>query len=108
MAASKTSDRMSYGITILIIGLLFLLQKLGVLAYIPYGEKLVSIGFLFLVAAIVFLSTQPKKVLGWIFLVIAILLNANLFFGWINAYSYLLVPAGLIVAGLAMVLTAKK
>ena len=108
MAAGKSSDRMSYGITILVFGLIFLLQKLGILAHIPYGDRLISIGAFFLIAAIVFLATQPKNFLGWIFLAVAILLNANLFFGWVSVYSYLLLPVGLIVAGVAMILSAKK
>ena len=108
MAASKSSDRMSYGITILIFGFLFLIQKLGILSKIPYGDKFISVGAFFLIAAIVFLITQPKKILGWIFLGVAVLLNADLLFGWVSGYSYLLVPAGLIIAGLAMILSAKK
>lgn len=109
MATNKTSsDRMSYGITILIFGILFLVQKLGILAQIPYGEKAISISSFFLIAAVVFIATQPKKALGWIFLAVTLLLNADFFFSWIKGYSYLLVPAGLIIAGLAMILSGKK
>lgn len=106
--SSKSSDRLSYGITILIFGILFLLQKTGILAKIPYGNTLISVGSFFFIAAIVFLVTQPKKVLGWIFLAVAILLNADFFFGWMSGYSHLLVPAGLIIAGAAMIISAKK
>jgi len=108
MATSKSNDRLSYGITILIFGVLFLLDKLHVLDKIPYGDKLVSVGIFFLIAGIVFLITQPKKVLGWIFLGVGVLLNADVFFGWMSSYSNLIVPIGLIIAGVAMVLTAKK
>lgn len=108
MAANKSNDRLSYGITILIFGLVFLLDKLGILKDIPYGDKVLSVGIFFLIAGIVFLITQPKKVLGWIFLGIGILLNADLFFGWLSSYSNLIVPIGLIIAGIAMVLTSKK
>ena len=108
MASNNTNDRLSYGITILIFGLLFLLDKLGVLAKIPYAENLIGVGAFFLIAGIVFLFTQPKKVLGWVFLGIGILLNADIFFGWMHSYSKLIVPLGLIVAGLIMVLTHKK
>ncbi|MDR1883168.1 MAG: hypothetical protein LBR26_10380 [Prevotella sp.] len=108
-ASNKTSgDRLSYGITILVFGVLFLLDKLGFLKQIPYGHRLVSVGVFFLIGGIVFLVTQPGKILGWIFLVVGIILNADLFFGWISSYSNLTVPLGLIVAGVAMVLTAKK
>ncbi|EGK02056.1 MAG: hypothetical protein LBT43_20765 [Prevotella sp.] len=103
-----SNDRLSYGITILIFGVLFLLDKLGFLRQIPYGQKLISVGVFFLIGGIVFLITQPKKMLGWIFLGIGIILNADLFFGWLSNYSNLIVPLGLIIAGVAMVLTAKK
>ncbi|MFV0418446.1 MAG: LiaF transmembrane domain-containing protein [Dysgonomonas sp.] len=108
MAAPKSNDRLSYGITILIFGILYLLDKVGFLNKIPYGEHLISVGVFFLIGGIVFLITQPKKVLGWIFLIIGIILNADLFFGWLANYSNLVVPIALIIAGTAMVLTAKK
>ncbi|MFV0539504.1 MAG: LiaF transmembrane domain-containing protein [Dysgonomonas sp.] len=108
MAASKSNDRLSYGITILIFGVLFLLDKLHILDKIPYGNKFISVGMFFLIAGIVFLFTQPKKVLGWVFLGVGILLNADTFFGWMSSYSNLIVPLGLIIAGVAMVLTANK
>lgn len=106
--ASNTSDKYSYGITILIFGFLFLLDKLNILPTVPYLGSLVSVGVFFLIAAIVFLCTQPKRALGWVFLGIAVLLNADLFFGWIKDYSKLIVPIGLIVAGLAMILSSRK
>lgn len=105
---NKSNDRLSYGITILIFGILFLLDKIGLLRGIPYGEKIISVGAFFLIGGIVFLITQPKKILGWIFLGIGVLLNADIFFGWMNNYSNLIVPIGLIVAGIAMVLTSRK
>lgn len=108
MATSKSNDRLSYGITILIFGVLFLLDKLNILDKIPYANKLISVGVFFLIAGAVFLFTQPKKMLGWIFLAIGVLLNADIFFGWMNSYSNLIVPLGLIIAGVAMVLTSKK
>lgn len=105
---SKSNDRLSYGITILIFGVLFLFDKMGILNQIPYGHKLISIGVFFLIGGIVFLATQPKKVLGWVFLGVGILFNADLFFGWMDDYSRFIVPVGLIIAGVAMVLTAKN
>jgi hypothetical protein len=105
---SKSSDRLSYGITILIFGVLFLLDKLAVLAKIPYGNRLIGVGPFLLIAGIVFLLTQPKKVLGWLFLGIGILLNADTFFGWMHSYSNLIVPGLLIAAGIVMILSAGK
>lgn len=107
-SSNKSNDKLSYGITILIFGVLFLLDKTGFLDKIPYGGNLISVGVFFLIAGVVFLFTQPKKVLGWVFLGVGILLNADLFFGWMSDYSNLVVPVGLIIAGIALVLTSKK
>ncbi|MDU1891639.1 MAG: hypothetical protein E6767_13205 [Dysgonomonas sp.] len=107
-SVKSTNDRLSYGITILLFGVVFLLDKLGILAQIPYAKNLMSVWAFFLIGAIVFIATQPKKILGWVFLVIAILLNLDLFFGWMKSYSYLIVPLGLIIGGIAMILTSKK
>lgn len=105
---SKSNDRLSYGVSILIFGILFLLDKIGILSKIPYNEHFISIGSFLLIGGIVFLATQPKKILGWIFLIIGILLNADLFFGWVANYSNLVVPIALIIVGIAMVLTSRK
>jgi len=106
--SSKSNDKLSYGITILIFGVLFLLDKTGFLDKIPYGGNIISIGVFFLIAGIVFIATQPKKVLGWVFLGVGVLFNADMFFGWISDYSNLIVPVGLIIVGVALVLTSRK
>ena len=106
--ATKSKDSLSYGITILIFGALILLDKIGLLPTLPYVGDLISVGIFFLIAGIVFLSTQPQKMLGWVFLGIGILLNADLFFGWMESYSKLIVPIVLIIAGIILVFTAKK
>ena len=108
MARTSTGDRLAYGLTILIFGVLFLLDKTGILSQIPYADRLVHLGSLFLIAGIVFLSTKAEKVTGIVLTVIGVILNADLFFGWMKSYSNLIVPILLIVAGLILVLTAKK
>ncbi|NDV77728.1 hypothetical protein [Dysgonomonas sp. 511] len=107
-SSGRSNDRLSYGLVILIFGVLFLLDKMDILDQIPYANNLISIGAFFLIAGFVFLLTQPKRVMGWIFLGVGILLNANVFFSWMSSYSNLIVPAGLIIAGTAMILTSKK
>ena len=108
MAASTSNDRLSYGLTILIFGLLYLLDKIGLLAEIPYGSRIISVGVFFLIAGIVFIATQPKKVLGWLFLAVGLFLNSDIFFGWISTYSKFLIPLALIIVGLVMIFTGKK
>jgi len=108
MATTKSNDHLSYGITILLFGVFLLLDKIGFLNKIPYGGEIVSVGAFFLIAGIIFLITQPKRMLSWIFLIIGILLNANTFLGWTSIYFYLIAPIGLIILGVIMVLTSNK
>lgn len=108
--ASSTSnnDHLSYGITILLYGIFILLDKIGFLHKIPYGGAITSTGAFFIIAGIIFIITQPKKILSWIFLIIGILLNANIFLSWMSIYFYLIAPIGLIILGVAMILTSNK
>jgi hypothetical protein len=105
--AKTSTERFSYGLTILIIGIMLLLGKVGILSNIPYGYKLISIGTFFLIGGIVFLINQPKSAEGWIFLVTGILLNTDIFFGWSN-YSSLVDTIALILVGLIMILIGRK
>lgn len=106
--AKDTENRLAYGLTILVFGVLFLLDKVGILARIPYGKEFISIGSLFLVAGIIFLLTKTEKKMGIIFTGIGVVINSDLFFGWMRSYSSLIVPIVLIVVGLIMVLASKK
>lgn len=108
METKSYSDRFSYGLTFLIFGILFFLDKTGLLIKIPYGNKLISVGAFFLIAGIVFIFTQPKRILSWVFLGVGIFLNSDIFFGWISEYSRYLVPLALIIVGIFMVFSAKK
>lgn len=108
MAIKQTSDKLSYGITFLIFGVLYLLDKVNVLAQIPYGERLISVGAFFLIAGIVFVITQPKKVWSWLLLAVGVFLNSDIFFGWVSQYSKFIVPLALIVVGIVMILSSKK
>lgn len=107
MAVNSNSDRLSYGIILLIFGVLFLLDKIGVFNTLTFGKQLLSIGSFFLIAGIVFVITQTKKVLGWVFLVIGLLLNADFLFNWMSSYSRYIIPILLIVAGFFLI-TGKK
>lgn len=108
MATKTGNDRFSYGLTFLVIGIFYLLSRIGILAKIPHGEQILSIGGIALTAGIIFVITQPKRLLGWIFLIVGIFLNAQFFFGWITTYSAFIVPAALIIIGLIMVFSSKK
>jgi len=106
--AKKSNDRLSYGLTILTFGTIILLSKTGILSKIPYAENLMTVGSFFLIAGIIFLLTKAEKTLGIILTAVGVLINSDFFFGWMRNYSNLIIPIILIIAGLIMVLTAKK
>lgn len=107
MAASN-SNRLPYGLIILIVGIIYLLSKTGILMNIPYAERLMNIGTFFLIAGIIFLITKAEKTMGIVFTGIGLIMNFDFFFGWLKNYSSLIVPVVLIALGLVMVLTSKK
>lgn len=104
MAKASKDDRLPYGLSILIFGLIFLLSRVGLLAQIPYGPEFLSIGAFFLIAGIVFLCTSSNKRIGIVFTLIGLVLKSDLIF----SYSKLIVPILLIVLGIILVLTSKK
>lgn len=106
--AKSSSNRLPYGLIILIIGIIYLLSKTGILQHIPYADKLMNIGTFFLVAGIIFLFTKTEKTMGIVFTAIGIVMNFDLLFGWMQNYSAFILPAILIAIGLGMVLTAKR
>lgn len=106
--AKNSTNRLPIGLTIMVFGLLYLIDKIGILSKIPYGDRLLNIGSLFLIAGIIFLCTKAEKKIGLIFTGIGIVINSDLFFGWMHSYSNLIVPILLIAVGLVMVLTAKR
>lgn len=108
MATDSNNDKLSYGLVLLIFGVLFLLDKIGILAQIPINYNFLSVSAFFLIAGIVFIITQPRRPLSWVFMIIGIFLNSNLFFGWLNAYSKYYIPLALIIVGLFMVFSSKK
>lgn len=108
MAKEANNDKLSYGLILLIFGLFFLLDKLGLLAQLPINYNFLSISSFFLISGIIFIITQPKRVLSWIFLIIGLFLNSNILFSWLNAYSKFYIPLALIIIGIFLVVSSRK
>lgn len=108
MATDSSNDKLSYGLVLLIFGILFLLDKLGALSLIPINYNFLSISSFFLIAGVIFIITQPKRTLSWVFLIIGIFLNSNLLFSCLNIYSKFYIPLALIVIGIFLVISSKK
>lgn len=101
----------SFALTFLIFGLIMLLQNLGIFNKIStnLSTYLVSPTTLFLLAGIIFICSQPKSLLGWIFVVVGILLLLASIFSttFIASYAYLYTPIGLICAGIVLLFSKK-
>lgn len=106
--AKNSSNKLPFGIIILLIGIFFLLSKTGLLDKIPYINKAMNVGSIFLIAGIIFLLTKREKTVGIIFTVIGVIINFDSVFGWIQNYSAFIIPIGLIAIGLGMVVTSKR
>lgn len=106
--AKNSGNRFPYGLLILIIGIIYLLSKTGILAHIPYADKLMNVGTFFLIAGIIFLFTKAEKTMGIVFTAIGVIMNFDFFLGWIHNFSSLIIPVILIAVGLFMVITSKK
>ena len=108
VSKSNKSDKMSYGLSILIFGLIYLMNKVGILAQIPYGNEFLSLGAFFLITGIVFLIFSANKKLGIGLAILGIIMKSDLLFGWMHSYSKFIVPVLLIAFGLYLVITSKK
>lgn len=105
---NKGSDKLAYGISFLIVGLLYLLSKINILEKIPYASEFLTVGGILLIAGIVFLVKGASKTMGLVFLVVGLFLKSDLFFDWMHQYTNLIVPVALIVVGVFMIFTSKK
>ena len=105
---SNQSDKMAWGMTLIVFGALILLDKLGITAKLPFASFLQSAesaGTYFLSAGIIFLIYKREKTMGIVLSAIGVIIHSDLFFGWMHAYRSLLVPIALLVVGLILVLS---
>lgn len=108
MARGSTGNRLAYGLTVMIFGVLFLLLKTGLLVKIPFAENLVSTGSFLLIAGIVFLTTKAEQTTGIILTISGAILCSDIVFNWMQNFTGLITSLTLIITGLILVLTAKK
>lgn len=106
--AKVSNNRLPFGLILLLVGTIYLLNKTGLLDKIPYIDRMMNVGTFFLIAGLIFLLTKTEKTVGIVFTAIGVIINFDFFFGWLQNYSTLIVPIALIGIGLAMVLTSKK
>lgn len=106
----KKSDKLAWGITLLIFGGLILLDKTGIMDYLPniISSFLKNPGTYFLSAGIVFLMYKREKLMGVVLSAIGVIFHSDLFFGWMKSYQNLMVPIALLVIGIILILSNKK
>lgn len=104
----KRADKMAWGVTLLVFGLLILLDKTGVTDALPFTSFIQSIGTYFLAAGIVFLIYKREKTFGLVLTIIGLIIHSDVFFGWMKNYRNLLLPIALLVIGLILILSNRR
>lgn len=103
----KKDSRLSWGITLLLFGVLFLIKQLGVVpanvASVLYDVRNYPVFM-----GIIFLICYRTKSVGWILLLVGFLLRVNEIVKLTSQWSNYIWPALLIIAGGILVFGVKK
>lgn len=105
--AKNSNNYWTYGIIMMLFGLITLLNRTGILKLVPYGGYLMTIGSFFMIAGITLLFAKTEKTSGIMFTIIGVILNADMFFGWSRHYSMLIMPIVLLVIGIILIIRSK-
>ncbi|MBP1617403.1 MAG: hypothetical protein H6Q14_1230 [Bacteroidetes bacterium] len=106
--AKDDDNKLAFGLILMIFGLIFLLDKTGLLDMIPNGGAITNFRILVLIAGVIFLFAKREKMWGIILTGLGVLLNADFFFGWFASISAITIPVLLIVIGVILVFRSKK
>ena len=104
----KQSDKTAWGVTLLVFGVIILLEKLGVSQFMPFFNFLTSTGSYFLIAGVIFLIFKKEKTLGLVLTIVGVIIHSDFFFGWLKAYRAMMLPLALIAIGLVLVLSTRN
>lgn len=105
--AKNSNNYWAYGLIMIIFGLIVLLNRTGILNHVPYGGYLITTGSFFMIAGIIMLLTKSEKTNGIMLTAIGVILNADIFFGWIHSYSMLIMPIVLLLLGIVLIIRSK-
>ena len=106
--AKDDDNKLAFGLILMIFGLIFLLDKTGLLEKIPNGDSLTNFRILVLIAGAILLFAKREKMWGIILTGLGVILNADFFFGWFASFSAITTPILLIVIGVILVFRSKK
>ncbi len=106
--ARQDDNKLAFGLTMVVYGLIFLLDKAGILQKFQHGEVFTDFRVLLLIAGIIFLVAKKDKTWGIVLTSVGVLLNADFFFGWFEQFSAITIPLMLIVAGVILIFRSKR
>ncbi|OJU53781.1 MAG: hypothetical protein BGN96_17115 [Bacteroidales bacterium 45-6] len=106
--AKDDDNKLAFGLILMIFGLIFLVDKTGLLDKIPNGEAITNFRVLILIAGGIFLFAKREKTWGIILTGLGVILNADFFFGWFASLSAITVPVMLIILGVILVFRSQK
>lgn len=104
----KDDNRLAFGIILMVFGLIFLLDKTGLLGLIPKAETLVNFRVLVLIAGIIFLLAKRDRTWGLVLTGLGVILNADFFFDWFQSFSAITIPIIFIIIGVILVFKSKR
>lgn len=105
--AAKKDNRLAWGITLLVFGILFLVKQLHILP--PSSESFIfDIKNYPLIIGIIFLLSHSNKNIGIVLIVVAALFRLSDIIAWSRHVSDFIWPALLILAGGILVFGYKK
>lgn len=106
MASKKNDNRLAWGVTLLVFGILFLIRQLHILP-----AELSNIAFDFknypLIIGLIFLLCHSNKNIGFVLIIVGILFRLSDIIHWTRDISDFIWPILLITAGAVLVFRKK-
>lgn len=106
MASKKNDNRLAWGVTLLVFGILFLIRQLQILP-----DDFAKIAFDFknypLIIGLIFLLCHSNKNIGFVLIIVGILLRLSDIIHWTRDISNFIWPILLIIAGAVLVFRKK-
>lgn len=104
MAIKKDENKLATGITILVIGLIHLIDKTHLIAInSAVWQELIDWRSYFIYAALAFLIVKTQKTFGIVLLVIGILLRIGALISLMGKFQAYLIPGFLIIIGATLI-----
>jgi uncharacterized protein (DUF983 family) len=105
MAIKKDENKLAAGITILIIGLIHLIEKSRMITFnAAVWQELIDWRSYFIYAALAFLIVKTQKTFGIVLLVLGILLRINTLLHFLGKFQDYLIPSFLIIIGATLII----